>query len=260
MPEAIAYPQGTPCWVDLITDDQAGALSFYRPLLGWSGEPDPEFGGYAVLGPGGRPVAAIGPAPPDQPLAPTAWTVYFAVDDADAAAARVVEHGGAVTVGPGDVAGTGRLALAADPAGAPFGVWQAKPFPGFQAARTPGAPIWFELETDRGGTSAAFYSAVFGVPAPAMEQMPDAYWLLTVNGGQVAGIWQDDQSPGALRRPQGPQWNVYFQVADTDAAVEAALAAGAAALRPAKDSPYGRFATLADPQGARFRVIIDNGV
>lgn len=256
MPDATRFPQGTPCWVDLISDDPAAALAFYRPLLGWSGEPDPEYGGYAVLGPDGRPVAAIGPAMSGQPPAPTAWTVYFAVDDADAAAARISEHGGTVTVGPGDVSRTGRLALATDPAGAPFGIWQADPFPGFQAARTPGAPIWFELETDRGRTSAAFYSAVFGVPAPAMEQMPDVYWLLTVNGGQVAGIWQDDDTPGAPRRPQ---WNVYFQVADTDAAVETALAAGAATLRPARDSPYGRFATLADPQGARFSVIVDGG-
>jgi predicted enzyme related to lactoylglutathione lyase len=59
------------------------------------------------------------PAP--APDAPAAWTVTFAVDDADAVVDRVLAGGGAVTV-PAFDAGPARLAVVADPWGAPFTV------------------------------------------------------------------------------------------------------------------------------------------
>jgi uncharacterized protein len=52
--------------------------------------------------------------------------VYFAVDDADRAAARVGELGGSVMMGPTDIE-PGRFAVVADPAGAVFGVLELKP-------------------------------------------------------------------------------------------------------------------------------------
>ena len=45
-----------------------------------------------------------------------------------------------------------------------------------------------------------------------------------------------------------PMWGVYFAVADTDATV----------MQEATDIPPGRFAVLADPQGAVFLVIKSN--
>ena len=51
-------------------------------------------------------------------------------------------------------------------------------------------------------------------------------------------------------------WGVYFAVEDADATVAAATGLGAAVLQPAMDLPdVGRFATLADPQGAAFSVV-----
>ena len=44
---------------------------------------------------------------------------------------------------------------------------------------------------------------------------------------------------------------MYF-VDDADALISAASARGATVNVPATDSPYGRFAELADPQGAAF--------
>ena len=52
-----------------------------------------------------------------------------------------------------------------------------------------------------------------------------------------------------------PHWAVYFSVADADAAVSRASELGATLSMPAKESPYGRFAGLLDPQGASFYVI-----
>jgi predicted enzyme related to lactoylglutathione lyase len=249
MPDAkLPHAQGTPCWLDMFADDQGAALAFYGGLFGWSGEPNTEFGGYAVLSLGERAVAGISPMMPGEPPRPVAWSTYFAVEDVAATADRVAKLGGTLIVAPDEVPGTGKLAFALDPSGAPFGLWEPAPFPGFQVAGEPGAPIWFELETSQAAGCAEFYAALFGVEAPATPEMPDSYWVLTVGGAQAAGIWQQD-AEGASR------WNPYFQVADTDAAVSAAVAAGASVVAEAKDSPYGRLAKLRDPQGAEFSVI-----
>ena len=47
-------------------------------------------------------------------------------------------------------------------------------------------------------------------------------------------------------------WVPYFSVADTDAAVTAAIGGGGALQGPAMDSPFGRMAFLSDPDGAVF--------
>jgi predicted enzyme related to lactoylglutathione lyase len=254
MPDAkLPHAQGTPSWLDMFADDQSAALAFYHDLFGWTGEANPAFGGYAVLSIGERAVAGISPVMPDTPPRPVTWNTYFAVNDIAATADLIGKHGGTVFVGPDEVPGTGKLVFAADPSGAAFGLWQADPFPGFQIAAEPGAPVWFELETHEGKSCAEFYASVLGIEAPTTPEMPDSYWLLMVGGSMAAGIWQNSDTAGAP--PRGAHWNPYFQVADTDAAVAAAIAAGASLVNEAKDSPYGRLAKLRDPQGAEFSVI-----
>ena len=66
---------------------------------------------------------------------------------------------------------------------------------------------------------------------------------------QLAGIvdssaWPDD--------PSG--WHVYFTVADADATVATAKQLGATVVEEPQDTPYGRLATLVDPNGARFKL------
>jgi predicted enzyme related to lactoylglutathione lyase len=237
----------------MFADDQSAALAYYRGQFGWAGEPNTEFGGYAVVSLGERAVAGISPVMPDTPPRPVTWNMYFAVDDIAATTALIGKHGGTVLVGPDEVPGTGKLVFAADPSGATFGLWQAGPFPGFQVEAEPGAPAWFELETDQGKACAEFYAAVLGIDGAETAEMPGAYWLLTVDGTQAAGIWQDPDTAEAA--PRSPHWNPYFLVADTDAAVSSAVGAGAGLVSEAKDSPYGRLAKLRDPQGAEYSVI-----
>jgi predicted enzyme related to lactoylglutathione lyase len=50
---------------------------------------------------------------------PAHWSVYFGVDDADAALARIVDLGGAIVMAAEDTP-YGRLATATDPNGAQF--------------------------------------------------------------------------------------------------------------------------------------------
>ena len=247
------YPQGTPCWLDMYADDQAAALGFYRELFGWVGEPNPRYQGHAVLSLDGEAVAGIGPRMPSMPARAVTWNVYFAVDDIDAAAERIGKLGGTPYFGPADVPEVGRQLLAADPATAPFGLWQAGPVAGFEARMQPGTAVWFELETPQGPHSADFYGALLGVEVSKTPMEPDSYWVLTVNGEQVAGIWQAGHT--AVSPQRAARWLPYFLVAETDAAAHQAIAAGARLVTEPKDSPYGRFCTLVDPQGAEFSVI-----
>src|SRR3954469_12739346 len=117
------WPPGMPCWADLTTPDVDRAADFYSAVLGWSFSPAMEgFGGYVLGSIGGAAAAGIGVAV--SPEQPTAWTLYFATDDVDATARAVPEAGGQVLIA-GELGPLGRMAIAADPAGATFGVWQA---------------------------------------------------------------------------------------------------------------------------------------
>jgi uncharacterized protein len=62
-------------------------------------------------------VASINPIPDDQPDTPAHWSVTFAVDDADATAAKATELGGTVIVPPFDAPWV-RMTIINDPQGA----------------------------------------------------------------------------------------------------------------------------------------------
>ncbi|MEK0100681.1 hypothetical protein WDA79_19695 [Streptomyces sp. A475] len=90
-----------------------------------------------------------------------AWTPYFAIDDADAAVARVRERGGTVGVGPVSFPPGCRAALVADREGATFGVWDG----GVLAQWSVGAKqsaAWLELHTADAFDAAPFYGEVLG--------------------------------------------------------------------------------------------------
>jgi len=156
------WPAGTPCWVDVSVDDVPKAIAFYQALFGWNIElGGPEVGGYSIAHQDGRIVAAISPKMAG-PGAPTVWTTFLATDDADATADKIKGAGGQVLAGPMDVMEEGRMAVAMDPAGAAFGLWQGARTTGLGVANEPGALTWNEqLSRDFAG-SQAFYQAVFG--------------------------------------------------------------------------------------------------
>ncbi|HEX3318197.1 MAG TPA: VOC family protein [Solirubrobacteraceae bacterium] len=126
----------------LNTRDVEGAKAFYGAVFGWRelGVQGagmwalPGYGDHLAAGdPGmrermaevGAPkgfedvVASINPMPADQPDVPAHWSVTFAVEDADATAAKVAELGGTVRVPPFDAPWV-RMAVLSDPAGASF--------------------------------------------------------------------------------------------------------------------------------------------
>ncbi|MFD0313370.1 VOC family protein [Streptomyces flavalbus] len=239
---------GGPCWVELGTSDVAGARRFYEALFGWRTETDPrpEAGGYTTARLGSAAVAALTPL--YQEAQPVAWNVSFAVTDADAAARRVTGAGGAVLFGPLDVFDAGRFAVAVDPGGAVFQLWQARDFPGAGVFNAPGSLGWAELLTREPARATDFYPAVFGWTVHASRN----YNQWGVDGRDFGGmVTMDEKFPPEVP----PHWLPYFAVADVDAANADTVQAGGAALMDPTSLPDGpRIAVLRDPQGAVFGV------
>ncbi|MCF3132017.1 MULTISPECIES: VOC family protein [Streptomyces] len=243
---------GTPCWVSLMVHALGATEEFYGALFGWEFQPGPrQLGPYVRALLDGQEVAGIGQLPPDRHL-PIAWTPYLASDDVDRTADRIRGCGGTVGVGPLDAAEAGRMAIASDPSGAVFGIWQPAPHLGTVVTGLPGTAAWNELRTFETASVAKFYESVFGYEEEPVVSADFDYVTLHVEGRPVAGIHGVGHS---LPRDRGPHWLTYFEVADTDEALLHVAELGGHVLKPAHDSAHGRAATVADPEGAVFSVI-----
>jgi uncharacterized protein len=247
-----AWPEGTPCWVDLGVSDIPLAIGFYSGTFGWEVQPGgPEVGGYSMAYNDGRAVAGIGPkmGPADTP---TLWTMYLAADDADATAAKIKGAGGELLMEPMDVMDVGRMAIAADITGAAFGIWQARTHIGVGLANAPGALTWNEHFSRDFEGAKAFYAAVFGYEYGDMSGDGFTYATLLLGGHEVGGI---GAYPADIPADQPAAWSTYFGTVDTDSEVAAVTNNGGTVVRPAADSPYGRIAVVTDNQGAVFSLI-----
>jgi len=246
------WPAGTPCWVDLSTDDVARATTFYSSLFGWDTQVGPpESGGYVMCEVEGRPAAGIGPkmGPAEQP---NAWTTYLATEDADATASKITEAGGQVLAEPFDVMDVGRMAVGMDPGGAVFGIWQAAAHKGMGVANEPGSVTWNENMSRSFAANKDFYTTVFGYQYDDMSSDEFSYATFRTTGDSIGGIGD----LGTMAPPETPShWMTYFAVDDADDAVENVTKLGGTVMRPAWDTPYGRMAILGDDQGAVFAIM-----
>jgi len=118
---------GAITWNELITTDPSSA-KFYEQVAGMTTSTmDMGQGEYTLFNVGDQMVG--GTTPPQVPGTPNHWEVYFAVDDADATAAKILELGGNVLVAPFDTP-VGRIGVAQDPQGAVFSFMKNAPQPG----------------------------------------------------------------------------------------------------------------------------------
>jgi predicted enzyme related to lactoylglutathione lyase len=247
-----AWLPGTPCWVDLSVDDVEQATAFYGALFGWDVDisPDPAFGGHGNFKLDGKEVAGVSPTM--EPGQPQVWTTYIAADDVDRTASKVTGAGGTVLMGKMDIGEFGSMIVAADPAGAVFGVWQSGQHIGARIANVVGSVTWNEnLSRDFEGNK-KFYTEVFGYEYGDMSADGFNYATLDLTGAAVGGI---GELPPDAPEDTPAHWMTYFAVADTDAAVAKVEELGGRVLNPAFDTPQGRIAILADNQGAPFAVI-----
>jgi uncharacterized protein len=113
---------GTASWFELHTRDYETAIDFYRDVFKWDVHTasDTDELRYTTLGEGDGMLAGIMDSSAFLPEgAPAMWTIYFRVEDVDAALEQVVELGGAIERGAEDTP-WGRMAACTDPTGTRF--------------------------------------------------------------------------------------------------------------------------------------------
>jgi hypothetical protein len=254
MPERTGYAHGTPSWTDLSTTDVGAARAFYADLFGW--EYVEESAGdeviYVTARKRDRAVAGLFPQPPEMGEAglPPMWSSYVSVDDLEATVAKVAPAGGAIVRPPMDVMDAGRMAVIADPTGGVLSLWEKKGSIGAELVNEHGALSWSELMSADVDRAAAFYHEVLGWDART-DPMPDGrpYTVFSLGEDMVAGA----MAPPMDDVPTS--WSVYFAVDDCDAVVDEARAGEGSIIVEPTDIPPGRFAVIADPQGAVFQVM-----
>lgn len=121
--DALAGP-GEWIWSSLITSDPTKAADFYRTLFQFNVTELPATPGatHLLLTTGNYARATVNTLPPNAPHVRPAWLNFVRVEDVDATTAKAVSFGGRVLVQPHDDPLGGKLALIADPGGAPFGI------------------------------------------------------------------------------------------------------------------------------------------
>ena len=126
------------------------------------------------------------------------------------------------------------MAVAADPGGAVFGVWQARSHTGIGVANEPGSLTWNENMSRNFDGNKAFYQAVFGYTFGDLSSEGFRYATLDLDGRPVGGI--GELGPDFPAEAQ-PNWAAYFAVADSDAAAARADELGGIVVRPAVGHP-----------------------
>jgi predicted enzyme related to lactoylglutathione lyase len=247
---------GNFCWFELATSDQTAAKKFYGGLFGWTAQdvpmgPDSFYTMFLLRG---RNVGAAYTLMPDQAKqgVPPHWGTYVAVANVDETIAKAKTLGGAMLVGPMDVAEHGRMAVLRDPTGAVISLWQAKQHQGVGLWGEEGAFCWSELMTRDTTAATRFYTALFGWTTKVSDGagFPYTHWQNAGTG--IGGMMAIMEQWG----PMPPHWINYAQVKNCDETAAKTTSLGGKVCMPPTDIPNtGRFAMLQDPQGAMLSVI-----
>ena len=252
MPLRDTAPAGAPVWVDLFTSDPDTTRAFYGELFDWKSEgAGEEFGGYVNFFKDGVHVSGC-MRNDGSSGTPDVWSVYLAVDDAQATTDAAVAAGSRVIVPPTQVGPLGTMAVVTDPGQAVIGMWQPGLHKGFGVLNETGSPVWFELHTRDYDAAVDFYRTVFHWDARVQSDVPEFRYTTYGEGDdRLAGIMD-----ATAFLPDGvpAHWSVYFGVDDTDATLARVVELGGTVVQPATDSPYGRLAQAADPTGALFKL------
>ena len=243
-------------WHELTTTDCEAAESFYRSVFGWKAEPTGSADRFCTrLSAGEAAVAGMSriAGNGDGPTLRPSWLSYIAAD-VDTDTVRVVAAGGSVRRPPEDVPSIGRLAVVADPWGAPFVLFRGTRVQG-PASASPNAQGhigWHGLHAGDGEGAFSFYSELFGwTKGEALDMGPaGVYQTFAVDGIPTGGMM-----PMAPETP-APYWLFYVNVEALDAAISRVERGGGRAVRGAMPVPMGRWVVhCSDPQGAIFAML-----
>lgn len=254
---------GSFIWYELMTPDPDGAKAFYEGVVGWDIEPQPAGEmDYRMIrrGDGGNAggVLRLTEAMLEGGARP-GWLGYLYVGDVDAAAAAMVADGASVHMPPTDMPGVGRLAMVADPTGAPFYLMKPTPPPDrpdavsdvFSVDR-PRHVRWNELTSADPARAIDFYTKHFGWSQEgAMPMGPAGDYQFLQHGGVGIGAVMPFMAPDARSA-----WTFYVGVDDIDRAAAAVRDGGGQVLMGPHHIPGGEYSlTGQDPQGAAFGLV-----
>lgn len=253
--------QGTPIWYELQSADPAASKAFYDRVIGWSiAEPNADMD-YRMIETGSGAVGGVMRLTDEMAAggAKPGWLFYVGVDDVDATAEAIKSAGGAIIMGPWDMPGVGRMAVAIDPQGIPFYIMRGA----IDAMSTVfdrseiGKCSWNELITPDQASANAFYASVFGWSYPDKMTMPPPlgdYWFVQAGDTTIGATMQNGDGYPGSHLPPG--WRFYFRAPDIDAAAATVKAAGGAVVMGPNDVPGGdRIILATDPHGAVFGVV-----
>jgi predicted enzyme related to lactoylglutathione lyase len=253
--------QGSWIWYELMTPDADGSKAFYDRVVGWNIQTthgDSKDYGFIVNPDGGMTGGLLHLTPEmQQNGARPCWIGYLGVDDVDASVAAIEGAGGKLLMPARDVEMAGRIAMVADPNGAPFYVMAPIPWPGGgeSTAFSPtlvGRCAWNELMAADQQAALDFYTGLFGWSLPEPMDMGEM--------GTYQFVAHDDVTTGAIMRKPAEApvsaWSHYFRVADIDAAKAAAEDAGGKIMMGPMEVPGGDWIIQGmDPQGAFFALV-----
>ena len=264
MSERDGFQPGVPSWVDVMGPDAGGLTGFYGAVFGWDftgpGEmPGDPPGEYFVAQLRRRDVAGVASLPP-QAKEP-GWNTYIEVESVDDTAKKIENAGGTVLVPPFDALPAGRIAVAADPSGASFAIWEPRERRGAQLVNEPSAWSMSALNTADRDAAAAFYSTVFGWTLDTF-QFGDTEVGLFRLPGYVGGEPEQPVPrdlvatliPAGNGEARGAKWSVDFWVGDIDRVVATVSERGGSVVTGPYDTPPFRQAVVADPNGVPFSV------
>ena len=250
-------------WYELLTPDANASPRFYGDMIGWSVVPGttPGMDYRHLTAPDGESVGGMlqltkqmtdGGARP-------VWLGYIDVPDVDAAVKAVEAQGGTTQMPATTIENVGRIAMVADPQGAPF--YLMKPTPPPERAGQPSTAFsrtavghcgWNELATSDPKQAFAFYTGQFGWTdggSMPMGEMGD-YQFINDETGMIGAV-----THSSAGTPM-PLWTYYFRVADIDVARRAVEAGGGTVVHGPQDVPGGDFILIGiDPQGAMFALV-----
>ena len=256
--------QGSWIWYELMSPDPEGSKAFYEAVVGWAmttGHGDSD--NYRFLtAPDGAMVGGLLRLTKDMTDhgARPCWLGYIGVDNTDASVASIEAAGGKTLMPANDIEMAGRVAMVADPGGAPFYVMTPKPPPGseggqstaFSAGKSSGHCGWNELMAGDAAREIGFYTGQFGwsLPEPMDMGAMGKYQFIAHDGVTTGAIMQ--------KMPQvpAPVWSHYFWVPSIEAAKAKADELGGQVINGPMEVPGDDWIIQGiDPQGALFALV-----
>ena len=244
---AVVIETGRFVWHDLMTRDVAAARRFYGELLGWRFE-DVKRGDrpYVLARAGSDPVAGIVDIN-HYPDAGAQWISFMAVEDVDKAVGVVKSAGGTVLLDALDLKPVARVAVIADPQGAPLGLarlWKDRPEMVKPIARQ---FFWDEYLARDAAAALDFYKRLAGYQSTISDTRLGVEYHVLQNSRKRAGLFQLPASATGIL----PNWLPYVMVDDPQALSSRVSGLGGQVILPAApERRNGTLVIIKDPSGA----------